>query len=121
MADGLNTFFQSLSGKLGSAIGNPQAQQKPGIPTGGPVRTPFLTPTTLLSSVYVSGGTSAYQQRSTTAGVAGTSPNLSTNFTTSSGLNRTSFGTPFVNSPAVSLQETKKWTGYSTTTWIYSD
>ena len=108
MADGLNTFFQSLSGKLGSAIGNPQAQQKPGIPTGGPVRTPFLTPTTLLSSVYVSGGTSAYQQRSTTAGVAGTSPNLSTNFTTSSGLNRTSFGNPFVNSPAVSLPETKR-------------
>lgn len=56
MADGLNTFFQSLSGKLGSAIGNPQAGQRPGIPTGGPVRTPFLTPTTLLSSVYVSVG-----------------------------------------------------------------
>ena len=108
MADGLNTFFQSLSGKLGSAIGNPQAQQKPGIPTGGPVRTPFLTPTTLLSSVYVSGGTSAYQQRSTTAGVAGTSPNLSTNFTTSSGLNRTSTGVASTNSPGVSLPETKR-------------
>jgi len=108
MADGLNTFFQSLSGKLGSAIGNPQAGQKPGIPTGGPVRTPFLTPTTLLSSVYISSGTSAYQQRSTTAGVASTSPNLSTNFTTSSGLNRTSFGNPLLVSPATSLPETKR-------------
>ena len=108
MADGLNTFFQSLSGKLGSAIGNPQAQQKPGIPTGGPIRTPFLTPNTLLSSVYVSGGTSAYQQRSTTAGVASTSPNLSKTFTTNGGLNRTVFGTPFLTSPAVSLQETKR-------------
>jgi hypothetical protein len=108
MADGLNTFFQSLSGKLGSAIGNPRAGQKPGIPTGGPVRTPFLTPTTLLSSVYISSGTSAYQQRSTTAGVASTSPNLSTNFTTSSGLNRTSFGNPLLVSPATSLPETKR-------------
>lgn len=53
MADGLNNFFQSLSGKLGSAIGNPTAQQKPGIPTSGNVRDPFLTPNTLLSSVYV--------------------------------------------------------------------
>lgn len=53
MADGLNNFFQSLSGKLGSAIGNPTAQQKPGIPTSGNVRDPFLTPNTLLSSVYI--------------------------------------------------------------------
>ena len=108
MADGLNTFFKSLGGKLGNAIGNPQAGQKPGIPTSGPVRTPFLTPKTLLSSVYVSSGTSAYQQRSTTAGVADTSPKLSTTFTTNGGLNRTVFGTPVVNSPAVSLQETRR-------------
>jgi hypothetical protein len=108
MADGLNTFFQSLSGKLGGAIGNPQAGQKPGIPTGGPIRTPFLTPTTLLSSVYISGGTSAYQQRSTAVGVAGTSPNLSQTFTTNGGLNRTSFGLASGNSPGVSLPETKR-------------
>lgn len=108
MADGLNSFFQSLSGKLGSAIGNPQAGQKPGIPTGGPVRTPFLTPTTLLSSVYVSGGTSAYQQRSTISGVASTSPNLSQTFTTNGGLSRTSFGLANTNSPATSLPETRK-------------
>lgn len=108
MADGLNTFFQSLSGKLGSAIGNPQAGQKPGIPTGGPIRTPFLTPTTLLSSVYVSSGVSAFQQRSTISGVAGTSPNLSTTFTTNGGLSRTSTGVASGKSPATSLPETKR-------------
>ena len=53
MADGLNNFFQSLSGKLGSAIGNPTAQQKPGIPQGNSSRVPFLTPQLLLSSVYI--------------------------------------------------------------------
>ena len=108
MADGLNTFFQSLSGKLGSAIGNPQAQQKPGIPTGGPTRTPFLTPNTLLSSVYVTSGVSAYQQRSTTAGVAATSANLSTTFPNSAGLYRTSTGVASANSPGVSLSETNR-------------
>jgi len=54
MADGLNNFFQSLSGKLGSAIGNPTAQKKPGIPQGNSNRLPFLTPKLLLSSVYIS-------------------------------------------------------------------
>jgi len=52
MADGLNNFFNSLGGQLGSAIGNPTAQQRPGIPLSGPVRTPFLVPNDLLSSVY---------------------------------------------------------------------
>jgi hypothetical protein len=115
MADGLNNFFQSLSGKLGNAIGNPQAQQKPGIPTGGPIRTPFLTPNTLLSSVYVASGTSAYQQRSTAAGVASTSPNLSTTILTNGGLNRTSTGVASTNSPGVSLPETKRTSTIITT------
>lgn len=52
MPDGLNNFFNSLSGQIGNALGNPLAQQKPTIISSGPFRTPFLTPNTLLSSVY---------------------------------------------------------------------
>lgn len=52
MSDGLNNFFNSLSDRIGSSFGNPLAKQKPSTITGGPFRTPFLTPKTLLSSVY---------------------------------------------------------------------
>lgn len=52
MADGLNNFFQSFSGRLGSAIGNPVAQKRPDV-VPGLQRTPFLQPIDLLSTVYV--------------------------------------------------------------------
>lgn len=51
MADGINNFFQSLSGRLGNSFGNPTAQQRPEVGTGI-VRQPFLQPNDLLSSVY---------------------------------------------------------------------
>jgi hypothetical protein len=53
MADGLNNFFQSFSGRLGSTIGNPVAQKRPEV-APGLKRTPFLQPIDLLSTVYVS-------------------------------------------------------------------
>ena len=92
MADGLNNFFQSLSGKLGSAIGNPTAQQKPGIPAGGPVRAPFLTPQSLLSTVYVGTGNSSYSSKSTQQGVADTSPNFYGTIVQNNGYKRTETG-----------------------------
>jgi hypothetical protein len=90
MSDGLNNFFQSFSGKLGNALGNPSAQKKPGIPTSGPTRNPFLDPTTLLSSVY-----------------------LPTN-----GDSRTSSGGPFQNgstSPLLALEEDRTKSAGGTT------
>jgi len=53
MADGLNNFFQSFSGRLGSTIGNPVSQKRPEV-APGLQRTPFLQPIDLLSTVYVS-------------------------------------------------------------------
>ena len=59
MSDGLNTFFNSLSGELGKSFGNPFVQKKPTLNVGL-TRTPFLAPdpTLLLSSVYISTGIS---------------------------------------------------------------
>lgn len=49
MADGINNFFQSLSGRLGSSIGNPVAQERPQVDSGN-LRKPFLDPKNVLSS-----------------------------------------------------------------------
>lgn len=84
MADGLNTFFQSLSGQLGNTLGNPSGINLQ-LPTGGLVRTPFLQPQNLLSSVYVNYG----------------------------GVNRTSGGAS-TRFPGLSLKESRK-TGSLTT------
>jgi hypothetical protein len=114
MAYGLNNFFQSLGGTLGNAFGNPQSGQKPGIPPNpnGSFRTElvdgrniavlsgpwsllnnkqwagFLTPTTLLSSVYIS-----VDKNSRTSGIAG-------GFLTNP--------TQFTPSPLVSLNESRR-------------
>jgi len=61
MADGINNFFQSLSGKLGNAIGNPVAQQRPDIGSGL-IRQPFLQPQDLLSTVYTTSTTESAPQ-----------------------------------------------------------
>jgi hypothetical protein len=61
MADGLNNFFQSFSGRLGSAIGNPVAQKRPEV-APGLQRTPFLQPIDLLSTVYVVGDSAPQSQ-----------------------------------------------------------
>lgn len=87
MSDSLNNFFNSMGGK----IGNPSSQKKHNTNSSGPIRAPFLTPKTLLSSVYTNTNPSSYQSKSTKNGVSDSiSDSISSSYTSGNGVDRNS-------------------------------